>query len=109
MLDKIYNYNILINSLEEFKKDCDLPIFKIYYFVIINGFLKIINLHEKYLENDNLIEHAKDTLFNISINYLLISAISTKYDFDYWYNFIKESDIEYKLDLTENGRVKLFI
>ena len=109
MLDKIYNYDILIDSLEEFKKDCDLPIFKIYYFVIINGFLKIINLHEKYLENDDLIEHAKDTLFNISINYLLISAISTKYDFDYWYNFIKESDIEYKLDLTENGAVKLFI
>ena len=109
MLDKIYNYNILIDSLEQFKKDCDLPIFKIYYFAIINGFLKIINLHEKYLENNDLIEHAKNTLNNISNNHLLISAISYNYDFDYWYNFIKKSDIKYELDLTENGAVKLFI
>lgn len=105
----IYNNKILIDSLIQFNKECELPIFKIYFIVIIEGFLKIINLTESKKDNIQIINDVKKTLNNISKNYSLLFAISSKYNLKYWFNYIKENNIQFKYEFDNKGSVKLWI
>lgn len=105
----IYNDNIVIDSIEQFNKECDLPIFRIYFVSIINGFLKIINLIENTKDVDQVIKDALNTLNNISGNYLLISALSSNYTLEYWCNYLKENNVDYKFEYDKRGAINIWI
>lgn len=105
----IKDYNILIESLNQSKAECNIPIFMLHYLIISNGYLKIFRLFEKRISsNKEILQHINNVLQNTSNNTIIISTLSKKYNLEYWVDFLNQSNIAFNIDYNENNMARLF-